>query len=192
VDLDMNVDQRKILTLAVPVVIGLTTLLILNGLNSRRTAPARESSAKASEPQTAAPDNPAHERAALEEQLKLNPDHPPILLRLAEIEKKAGETPKAIAYLKRALAQDPKNEDARLELGRALYESGDVDGAIRETKQLLADYPHDVDGLYNLGAIYANLSRNDVAREYWSHAVAEGPGSDSGRRAKDALGQLAK
>jgi tetratricopeptide (TPR) repeat protein len=180
----MTIDKRKVLIAAVPLAIGLATLLFLTRIG-HRPEPAREAPASA-------PQNPAHERAALEEELKRKPDHAPILLRLAELEREAGRTAGAVPYLRKVLEQDSKNEEARLELGRALYETGDVDGAIRETKQLLADHPNQVDGLYNLGAIYANLNRADLAREFWSKAVAAAPQTDSGRRAKDSLAQLAK
>ena len=96
------------------------------------------------------------------------------------------------ADLEKILDRDPANLDARLELGRALYDSGDTDRALKETQRLLADHPGRVDGLYNPGAIYANLNRADLARQYWNQAVVSDPNSDSGKRAKDALVQLAK
>jgi tetratricopeptide (TPR) repeat protein len=97
-----------------------------------------------------------------------------------------------LPYLRQVLAHESTNEEARLELGRLLYETGDVNGAITETKQLLVDHPNQVDGLYNLGAIYANLNRNDLAREYWSKAVASAPASESGKRAQESLAKLGR
>jgi tetratricopeptide (TPR) repeat protein len=164
-----------------------TTLFVLNKLMSpSRSTPASVPAAT----QPAVPPNPAHERAALEEELKRKPGHPPILLRLAEMEREAGKPSGAVPYLRQILDQDSKNEEARLELGRTLYDSGDIEGALKETKQLLADHPNQVDGLYNLGAIYANQNRFDLAREYWSKAVASDPLSDSGSRAKDWYGEV--
>ncbi len=188
----MTMDRRKLIVVAAPVVIGTAMLFILNRLTAERAISSPKPPAVAGESQTAAPQNSAHERAALEEQLKQRPEHVPILLRLGELEHEAGNSAAAVSYLKKVLAQEPQNEEARLELGRLLYDSGDVDGAIRETKQLLADHPVQVDGLYNLGAIYANHSRYDLAREYWTKAASLDPQSDSGRRAKDGLSQLGK
>ncbi len=167
---------------------GIGTLLVLNKMMSPSGG---KSSVASTETQSAVPQNPAHERA-LEEELKKKPGHPPILLRLAELERDAGRPAGAVPYLRQILEQDPKNEDARLELGRMLYDAGDVEGALKETQQLLADHPNQVDGLYNLGAIYANQNRLDLAREYWSKAVVTAPLSDSGRRAKDSLAKLGK
>lgn len=174
----------------VPLLIGGATLYFLQGLNSHRFGAASSASSGGSTP--AVPQNPAHERAALEEELKKKPDHAPILLRLAELEREAGRPAGALPYLRQVLAHESTNEEARLELGRLLYETGDVNGAITETKQLLADHPNQVDGLYNLGAIYANLNRNDLAREYWSKAIASAPASESGKRAKESLAKLGR
>jgi tetratricopeptide (TPR) repeat protein len=186
----MKVDKKRILIAAVPVAIGAATILILNGLNSHRASP--QASSKTTGTQTAAPENPAHERAALEEQLKSNPNHVPILLRLAELEREAGHPAGAVPYLRKILEHEPTNLDARLELGRALYEANDAAGALKETQRLLADHPGQVDGLYNLGALYANQSRLDLARQYWNEAVKADPKSDSGKLAKDGLAKLGR
>lgn len=131
-----------------------------------------------------------HELKALEGSLKQNPDHAPILLRMAQVSKELGKPDEALNHLREAVKVDPKNREARLELGRALFEAGDVEGAIRETEQLLELDPSNTDGLYNMGAIYGNIGQEDRAREYWKKAVAIAPDSESGRRAKDALKQI--
>jgi tetratricopeptide (TPR) repeat protein len=181
--------KRKVMIAVIPLAIGIGTLLVLNKMMSPSGT---KSPAASTGTQSTVPQNPAHERAALEEELKKKPGHPPILLRLAELEREAGRPAGAVPYLRQILDQDSKNEDARLELGRMLYDAGDIEGALKETKQLLADHPNQVDGLYNLGAIYANQNRLDLAREYWSKAVAAAPTSDSGGRARDSLAKLGK
>ena len=183
----MKIDKTTMLAIALPLALCAAATLVVS-----RLGPGHKASAATASPAAAAPQNPAHERAALEEQLKQNPDHAPILLRLADLEQESGNSSAAVSYLKKVLAKDSQNEEARLELGRLLYDSGDVDGAIRETKQLLTDHPGQVDGLYNLGAIYANLNRFDLAKDYWSKAITTDAQSDSGRKAKAALDQVAK
>ncbi len=109
--------------------------------------------------------------AALDEGLKKKPDHPPILLRLAELARDAKQ---------REQAADSTNRDARLEFSRfnvahALVRAAspllatpifstpvtgtDVEGA-------LADHPNQIDALYNIRAIHANLGKIDLARQY--------------------------
>ncbi len=131
-----------------------------------------------------------HELRVLETSLKQNPDHAPILVRMAQVSRDLGKPAESLRHLQEAVKADPKNPAARLELGRALFESGDVQGAIRETEQLIRLDPGNTDGLYNLGAIYGNLGQDDRAREYWKKAVSIDPDSESGRRAQNALKQL--
>jgi tetratricopeptide (TPR) repeat protein len=132
-----------------------------------------------------------HEMKALEEDLAKNPEHPPILFRMAQLSTEMGKTADAISYLKRLVKVDSGNVEARLELGRLLYESGDVQGSMQDTSKILETDPKQVDALYNLGAIYANLNQLDQARSYWNRAVASAPASESGKRAKDGLQKLA-
>jgi cytochrome c-type biogenesis protein CcmH/NrfG len=131
-----------------------------------------------------------HELRVLEDSLKQNPDHAPILLRMAQVSRELGKGEEALQHLREAVKVDPKNREARLELGRALFEAGDVEGAIRETEDLLKLDPSNTDGLYNLGAIYGNIGQEDRAREFWRKAVAIAPESESGHRARNALEQI--
>jgi tetratricopeptide (TPR) repeat protein len=186
----MTLDKKKVLIAGVPVAVGATLLAVLGGLNLHRTPVSSPSGASTGGLGQAEPQNPEHERAMLEEELKQKPGHPPILFRLAEIERDAGHRDKAIAYLRQILDRDRSNQDTLLELGRELYEAGDVDGAIQATKRLLDVNPRQVDGLYNMGAIYANLGQTDLARGYWSKAVESSPASDSGRKAEDSLAKI--
>ena len=131
-----------------------------------------------------------HELIALQEDLKKKPEHPPILFRMAQLASEQGKTADAISYLQRLLKVDAGNTEARLELGRLLYQSNDIQGAMRETSKILETNPKQVDALYNLGAIYANLSQPAVARTFWNRAVASAPSSDSGKLAAQALQKL--
>jgi Flp pilus assembly protein TadD len=181
--------SRKVWTAVIPLAVGGAILAALWGINSFRNGGSAKKEASPSAG-AAIPQNPAHEKAALEEQLKHNPDHPPILMRLAELEQEAGRPAGAVPYLRKLLEKDPKNPDARLELGRSLYETGDAEGALAETTRLIADHPDNIDGLYNLGALYANRNQFVQARQTWTKAVALDPNSDSGRKAQDGLAKL--
>ncbi|HEX4997604.1 MAG TPA: tetratricopeptide repeat protein [Terriglobia bacterium] len=131
-----------------------------------------------------------HELKALESSLRKNPDHVPILLRMAQVAHDMGKPTDALQHLQEAVKLDPKNVDVKLELGRLLYETGDVAGAARETEELLEIDPSNLDALYNLGAIYGNLGQDDLARKYWRKAVAISPDSESGQRSQEALKQI--
>jgi tetratricopeptide (TPR) repeat protein len=187
----MKFGNWKLWTAVIPVAAGIGVFFLLGGLNSfhSKTSPAP---VKAVDTNAQAPQDPTHEKAALEEELKKKPGHSPILLRLAELARDAGQPKQAAEYLKEAVSSDPKNVEARLELSRTLYEINDVDGALAETKRLLADQPNQIDALYNIGAIYANLGKTDLARQYWTQAVATDPNSDSGRKSADGLTKIGK
>jgi Flp pilus assembly protein TadD len=185
----MKFGSRKVWIAAIPLAVGVAILAALWGMNSARDrGSVKPDTSTSATP--AVPQNPAHEKAALEEQLQRNPDHPPILMRLAELEQEAGRPAGAVPYLRKILEKDPKNADARLELGRSLYELGDSDGALSETKRLLEDHPENVDGLYNLGAIYANRNQTALARDAWTKASVLAPTSDSGQKSREGLTKL--
>lgn len=131
-----------------------------------------------------------HELRALEQELEKKPEHPPILFRMAQLSTEMGKPADAISYLERLLKADAGNTEARLELGRILYETNDVQGSIRETSKILETNAKQVDALYNLGAIYANMNQQAMARTFWNKAVASAPASDSGKRAQDGLLKL--
>lgn len=140
--------------------------------------------------QAAAPPNAAHERSALEEQLKKKPDHAPVLMRLAELDMEQNRPAEARQRLERLLAVEPGNVDALLELGRACYAAGDSACALARTTEILKREPNHPDALYNLGAIHANQGRFAEARRYWSQAVQAAPGTDGGRKSAAALKRI--
>lgn len=170
--------------------------LILAGCGSSGPEPSSQGStvppseANFDHPPVAPMNADANDAASLEEALEKNPAHAPILLRMAELALSSGDPEGAAEHLRKAVAIDANDLDARLELGRALYESGDKEGSIRETEALLQLAPDHVDALYNLGAIYANQGKSDAAIGYWAQAVAAAPQSPSGRSAQAGLNVL--
>ena len=174
----------------------LIVLLALGGCGSSdapEVAAERTSSANSDfdHPRMKPIDADVDDPAALEEALAQNPGHSPILMRMAEIARQAGDHAKAVEHLEAAVAAEPDDLDARLELGRALYEAGDVAGATLQTETIVERDPNHVDALYNLGAIYANQGVKDQAVEHWTRAVAAAPGSPSGQNAQRGLDSLA-
>lgn len=183
----MNRTKKIVLTLAIaaPLLAGLVMLLKFEKL--RQSGPAPQSASQA------APSNPAHEMAALEVELKKNPNHTPILLRMAELKRETGKPDEAVEWLRKAAeSNDANGAEAGLELGRALFESGDTQGGIAATKALLQKQPQNVDALYNLGAMYGNTGDDASAREYFQRALAAGPTTESGKKAAAGLEVLAK
>ncbi|MBI1789322.1 MAG: tetratricopeptide repeat protein [Acidobacteria bacterium] len=168
---------------------GIVSAPLLALMNKPKPRPA----ARAEVPVAANPAaDRAHEMKSLEAELQKKPDHAPILFRMAQLARELGKPAEAAQHLEQILKAEPDHPEALLELGRTLFESGDVQGAIARTNRLLAINPTQVDALYNLGAIYGNLNQPDQARQYWQRAVAAGPASESGLRAKESLARLSQ
>lgn len=133
-----------------------------------------------------------HEVKMLNSALKKNPNHVPILLKLARMASDSGHSTEAIERLQEAVRAEPNNVAARLDLGKLLFEKGDVWAAIEQNQAILKTSPEDPDALYNLGAIYGNLGNAGLAERYWTRLLTTGPESESGRRARAMMDLLRK
>ena len=192
-----DVTKRKWGTLIAPVLVGGALFWMLWAMNRKSESGAGTASTGVAGPaktdKTSSGDprvDRIHETASLEAELRKNPGHSPILLRLADLAREDGKKTEAIKFLRQAVDADQNNAEARLELGRALFETGQTEAAIAETKKIIESQPRQVDALYNLGAIYGNMGQDALARQYFERAVAAAPDSESGRKSKDALARL--
>ncbi len=173
------------------VVVSLSVGTILAGtgwwlIRQSKAAPAAKEATAAVE----APKNLPHEKAFLEEELKRSPDHAPVILRLAAIDREMGDAEHGRKRLEEALKLNPGLLEVRLELSRVLYEAGDKEGAATQTKKILELDPKNVDALYNLGAINANQGKVPEAGKFWGEAKRLGPDTPSGKKAAEGLKQL--
>jgi len=131
-----------------------------------------------------------HEKLFLAEQLKKNPTHGPILLRMAVIEREEGNLKGAREHLEKGVAADGSQVDLRLELGLVDSELGDIAAAEEQNRAVLKIDPNQPDALYNVGAICANRRDFQQARQLWTQAVQTGAKTDSGIKAQAALKRL--
>jgi tetratricopeptide (TPR) repeat protein len=137
--------------------------------------------------------NAIHEKVFLAEQFRRNPTHVPILIRLAQLERSAGNLPDARAYLEKAVVADAAQVDIRLELGLVDSELGDMAAAEEQNRAVLRIDSRQPDALYNLGAIAANRGDFALARQFWNDAIRTGANVDSvtkARKAVERLGEL--
>ena len=133
---------------------------------------------------------PARQKAYFEAQLRKNPAHAPLLVRLAQVERSLGQNADARRHLEQALASDPNATDARLELSLLCSQTGDIAEAVRQYQAVLRQDPHQPDALYNLGLIAANGGDLDQARQYWTAAAQYGSNRESGRLAAASLARV--
>jgi len=170
------------------VLAALTAALLIGGGGWRLTHPPKPGGDVAS--QGRQPMNAAHEKVFLNEQLRRDPTHTPILLRLAQIERSEGDLQGARKHLEQALVNDRKQVDVHLELGLVCWELGDFAAAEEQNRAVLRLDPGQADALYNLGAIYANRGDAKQARDFWAIAVRTGRNSDAAEKSKRAIERL--
>lgn len=114
--------------------------------------------------------------------VELAPNNPENHVRLGLIRFELGDLVQASAAFQKALALDPKNVDARAQLGRALVRSGKHEDALRELKGAVSDYraanrrvPASV--LVALGRAHEGTGDNDGATRAYRQALAADPKS---------------
>jgi Flp pilus assembly protein TadD len=131
-----------------------------------------------------------HEKQMLTMALEKNPEHAPVLLKLAQIEAEAGHLQEAAGFLRKILKNEPGNPEANLELGKVLFRLGDARGAIERTEGILKTHPNYEDALYNIGAIYANTGNRKQAMEYWNRLAALHSNSESAKMALQMMHRI--
>ena len=184
--------QRKYIHLLSAILVAVLILFTLEKLEHPGGAKKSSTSgvAASAPPPTDDTASKDHELKALAVELEKKPAHAPILMRMAQLDREMGKPADAVSHLRQLVAADPDNVEGHLELGRSLYETNDIPGSIEETNRVLKLNPKNVDALYNLGAIYANVNKPELARQYWTAAVTADAASDSGKRARQSLEQL--
>ncbi len=95
------------------------------------------------------------------------------VIRLARMLRDAHQTDEAVPYFKHYLALRPANQQVWLDLAQSLASLEQWDRAQEATESMLEHYPENPSALYNLGAIYANQSRIDDARQIWADVATQ-------------------
>jgi len=114
----------------------------------------------------------------------------------------AGRYAEAAEAFRKAVAAEPENLPARVNLGSALGQLADVDGAIDQFRKALDLDPDNRSALYNIGVLYAARSRHDEAVRHLARLLELTPddlearltlGRELGRlgRLEDALAAFA-
>ncbi|MEO8368418.1 MAG: tetratricopeptide repeat protein [Candidatus Solibacter sp.] len=97
----------------------------------------------------------------------------------------AGNYPRAVTELAKAIALNPDVPSLQSYYGQALLFTGDPDGATRAFHKELAANPNDFDANFQLASILAHRGKADEARPLLERAVRIRPGSSEARDALD-------
>lgn len=128
-----------------------------------------------------------NEIAQLEAKVNANPDDMESLLHLAHLQQDSRFFEKAITNYKKYLEKNPKNSDARVDLGICYYNLNDLTSAIKEMEKALTYQPKHQIAHLNLGIV--NLTAGNVAsaKEWFKKAMELDPNSEAGKRAQQLL-----
>lgn len=119
-----------------------------------------------------------------------SPDDTTHVFRLARLLHDSHKLEEASRNYKHYLAMHPKNRQAWLDYARSLGEQKSWDAAAEAAQAMLMHYPGDPSGRYNLGAVYANLSRFDEAEGIWREVAEQQQDSAMAAMAAASLDRL--
>jgi 4-amino-4-deoxy-L-arabinose transferase-like glycosyltransferase len=107
--------------------------------------------------------------------LNEHPEEPRTLVNAAIALASTGDIDGASGMLRRAVALDPDNGEARLTLAKILFGRRDLDGARRHAERAVVLLPSRPDAYELLGSVRAVEGRIDEAARYFQHALKLDP-----------------
>lgn len=126
----------------------------------------------------------------LEKTLAANPSDMQTILKLANLSHDGRFFDKAISNYKKFLEKNPKDANARVDLGICYFESGQSDLAQKEMLAALKDDPKHLQAHFNLGIVNLKERRIQEANDWFKKTIALAPaGSEIGVQAKQFLDQ---
>ena len=123
----------------------------------------------------------------LENSVAANPDDMSLTLQLANSLHDRLLYDKAIPYYKAYLVMNPKDANARVDLGICYKELGNYTEAENEMKTAMHYVPNHLNAHYNLGIVYLSEGNLQESNIWFKRTVALDPGSEVGKRAQQLL-----
>lgn len=125
---------------------------------------------------------------ALEEEAAQNPRDPQPRLKLANYLYDHSQWLQAIEWYQRALELDPKNVNARTDLGTSYFNAGRAQEALREYRKTLEIDPNHEPTIFNTIVVNVNGTRDlDAAQQAWERLSKLNPSYPGLDRIKQAL-----
>jgi len=125
----------------------------------------------------------------LESKVAGNPDDMALTLQLANLLHDGRFYEKAIPYYKKYVAKNPRDANARVDLGICYNELGRFTDAKNEMKTALRSDPNHLFAHFNLGIVCLSEGNFDEANSWFKKTVALDPNSEVGKRAQQLLTQ---
>ena len=143
---------------------------------------------QSSQPMSAPMQLPA-EIQELEKSVAANPDNMSLTLQLANSFHDALLYEKAIPYYKTYLIMNPKDADARVDMGICYKELGNFAEAKNEMKTALSYVPNHLNAHFNLGIVFLSEGNLTESNTWFKKTVALNPASEVGKRAQQLISQ---
>lgn len=123
----------------------------------------------------------------LETKIKQNPEDYNSLLQLAHLKNDSGLFEAAIQNYKTYLAKNPKDADARVDMGVCYFNLQDYPNAIKEMETALTYVPNHQIAHLNLGVVNLSAGNIEKSKEWLKKAYDLNPTSEVGKKAEQLL-----
>jgi Flp pilus assembly protein TadD len=131
----------------------------------------------------------AMEIRALEKSVAERPDEPALTLQLANSLQDHSMFEKAIHYYSIYLAKNPKNADARVDMGICYKGINDLNEAEKQMREALTYAPRHLNATFNLGIVCLDEGKIQESNEWLRRAAALDPNGEVGKRAMQLVTQ---
>lgn len=121
-----------------------------------------------------------------------NPSNAPHLIALAQLLMDGHQNKEAIRYFEKGEKLQPKNDSLLLDLSVCYFNEREYANALKTTEKILSLYPGHPRALYNKGAIYAAMNRNDEAVAVWKVLLRTAPESEEAKSVRGHISMLEK
>jgi len=123
----------------------------------------------------------------LEAKVKQNPEDYTSLLQLAHLKNDSGLFEPAIQNYKTYLEKNPKDADARVDLGVCYFNLKDYTNAIKEMETAIKYVPNHQIAHLNLGVVNLSAGNLEVSKEWLKKAYDLNPTNEVGIKAQQLL-----
>lgn len=123
----------------------------------------------------------------LEAKIKQNPEDYKSLLELAHLKNDSGLFDAAIVNYKTYLEKNPKDADARVDMGVCYFNLQDFPNAIKEMETALKYVPDHQIAHLNLGVVNLSAGNIEKSKEWLKKAYDLNPTSEVGKKAEQLL-----
>lgn len=122
--------------------------------------------------------------------LQLNPDDPPALRGIGDIDYDRQQYDEAIAAYEHYLKRTPNDPQVLVDLGTMYLYTGNADQALHLYHQAVTLQPNFFEAYYNMAVAYAAQNDNDHARAAFAQALKQAPDADARKRVTEMMAKL--